>query len=355
MRRIAAGMLTGLAVMGLVMTGLVLGTATLGGDARAQDVITSPDWVRKPTQSEMRASWPYEAAQKGIGGRAVIQCSVDVQGLLQGCTVVSETPEGSGFGGSALLLAGSFKMKPKMVNGRPVAGGVVRIPIVFGDPGGPMSGPSTGAILEPIWETAPSFDDMAAAWPKRAGDVAVGGAVLRCTITKTGTLDNCSTFNELPRDKGFGAAAKSLAGRFKLKLTPEELAKVRGSFVNVTFRFLNPASPEGAQRKLSRPRWIRQLDPARIQAIFPKAAADAGVKSGLGVVECIVQPDGRLGGCKAVREDPAGLGFGDSALQVAAIMQLNPWSDDGRPVDGASIRLPVKFDLAPDAAAPPKP
>ena len=84
----------------------------------------------------MRASWPYEAAQKGIGGRAVIQCSVDVQGLLQGCTVVSETPEGSGFGGSALLLAGSFEMKPKMVNGRPVAGGVVRIPIVFGDPGG---------------------------------------------------------------------------------------------------------------------------------------------------------------------------------------------------------------------------
>ena len=79
------------------------------------------------------------------------------------------------------------------------------------------------------------------------------------------------------------------------------------------------------------------------------------MKSGLGVVECVVQPDGKLGGCKAVREDPAGLGFGDSALQVAAIMQLNPWSDDGRPVDGASIRLPVKFDLAPDAAAPPKP
>lgn len=352
MRMFAAG-----ALAGLVSAGLLVASVAMGVSARAQDVITSPDWIRKPTQAEMRASWPYEAAQKGIGGKAVIQCSVDVQGLLQGCTVVSETPEGSGFGGSALLLAGSFKMKPKTVNGQPVAGGVVRIPIVFGDPGGPLSGPATGAVLQPIWETAPSFDDMAAAWPKRAGDVAVGGAVLRCTITKTGTLDNCATFNELPRDKGFGAAAKSLAGRFKLKLAPEELAKVRGSFVNVTFRFLNPASPEAALRKLGKPRWIRQLDPARIQAIFPKAAADAGVKSGLGVVECVVQPDGKLGGCKAVREDPAGLGFGDSALQVAAIMQLNPWSDDGRPVDGANIRLPVKFDLAADApaAVPPKP
>jgi hypothetical protein len=48
--------------------------------------------------------------------------------------VVSETPPAYGFGAAALTLAGKFLMEPKLQNGRAVAGGAVRIPIVFSLP-----------------------------------------------------------------------------------------------------------------------------------------------------------------------------------------------------------------------------
>jgi TonB family protein len=332
------------AVAAACLAGGVLTQSALAGD-----VITMPDWLRKPTQAELRAQWPYEAARKGIGGKAVISCAIDIQGLLKNCAVVSETPEGMGFGKAALLLAPSFKMRPQRLNGKPVEGGPVRIPIVFEDPGGGqmMSGPPGLAIVDPIWAAAPSFDQVAAAWPKAAGDAASGGATLQCTVTKTGHLDNCATYNELPSGKGFGAAAKSLVSRFALKLDPDP-ARTRGALVNVTFRFFNPATPEGKARKLSQARWITTLDASKVQAIFPKLAAEAGVKAGLGVADCLIKPDGHLTDCTVSREEPADLGFGQSALLVAGIMQMNPWTDDGRPVDGARVKLPVRFGLAPE-------
>ena len=36
-----------------------------------------------------------------------------------------------------------------------------------------------------------------------------------------------------------------------------------------------------------------------------------------------------------------------AALLVAPIMQMNPWTDDGRPVDGVRIKLRVQSGLAP--------
>jgi TonB family protein len=333
----------------------VLAGLLLAGGALAEDVITYPDWVRRPTAEEMRASWPAAAGRKGIGGKALISCGLDIQGLLKNCVVVSETPEGSGFGQSALLLAGSFKMTPKKINGKPVDGGDlrIRIPIVFEDPDGPIGGPTVGALTAPVWTAAPGFDDMAAAWPKSAGELASGGAVLRCTFNRLGKLTNCDTFNELPRGKGFGAAARTLVSKFALGIDPANPIKGQGNFVNVSFRFINPATPEGQLRKLSQPRWITTLAPDKVQAIFPKQAADAGVKAGKGVAECRVAADGHLKDCKVSREDPPGLGFGASAVLVAGVMQLNPWSDDGRPVDGAMIKLPVQFGLAPEPVAKP--
>jgi len=351
------GSLAVLTGVGLVLVGGMLAPGAFAPEALADDIVTNPDWLKKPTPEQMRAAWPYEAARKGIGGKAVISCEVDIQGLLKNCGVVSETPEGSGFGQAALLLAPSFKMKPRRVNGKPAEGGQVRIPISFEGPGDGqmMAGPPSLAIVDPIWATAPSFDDMAAAWPKVAGDIASGGAFLRCSVSKAGKLDNCATYNELPRDNGFGAAAKSLASKFTLKLDPNSQRGSRPPFVNVAFRFLNPDTPEGKARKLTQARWITTLDASKVQAVFPKQAADSGVKAGMGMADCLITADGHLAECKVAKEEPAGLGFGQSALLVAAIMQLNPWTDDGRPVGGARIKLPIRFGLAPEPSPPEQP
>ena len=43
------------------------------------------------------------------------------------------------------------------------------------------------------------------------------------------------------------------------------------------------------------------------------------------------------------------------AVAIAGVMQMNPWTDDGRPVDGARIRLPINFTQAEEPAPKAKP
>jgi protein TonB len=63
------------------------------------------------------------------------------------------------------------------------------------------------------------------------------------------------------------------------------------------------------------------------------------------MVDCTVVHDGSLNDCAVASEDPAGLGFGDAALQIAAVMGMNPWTAQGTPVEGARIRLPIRLVL----------
>ena len=318
--------------------------------AKAEPVITKPEWLRKPSGADISNVWPAEAARKGVGGKALISCIVNVTGTLRNCTIVSETPEGLGFGPAALMLAGSFQMKPRMVDGKPVEGATVRIPLSFAGGYRSSGGATAAGINAPVWMKAPSFADMAAAWPRSAGDIAEGGATLRCRIMSTGYLKDCQRLAQLPSGKGFGDAAMELVGRFQLYMAPEEAARVKNGLVNVPFRFLNPATPEGQARKVSKPRWIVQINPEKVLALYPDKAADAGIRKGSGAADCLVAVDGKLTDCKVARETPADLGFGPAAVAIAGVMQMNPWTDDGRPVDGARIRLPINFTQADEPA-----
>lgn len=204
------------------------------------------------------------------------------------------------------------------------------------------SAPSTSLV----WARAPSFADMIMAWPSKAGSLKEGRAVLECRIAAGGRLANCDVASEFPKGQGFGNAARGLVRRFELKIDYSQLNPNTDHWVDVPFHFINPGSADGQARKVSDPRWISMPDPNRIQGAFPKAAADAGVRAGVGVIDCATAPDGHLTDCKVSREDPVGLGFGEAAMTVAPIMQMNPWTDDGRPVDGARIKLPIQFKLA---------
>jgi TonB family protein len=117
---------------------LLLVVLTLGGGYGAwatqpsqSRTVVNPDWLSRPNGADLARLYPHQALAQKLQGTAVMQCRVTRTGALSACVIFRETPQDVGFGKAALQMAPLFKMKPKRVDGKPVAGGVVRIPIRF--------------------------------------------------------------------------------------------------------------------------------------------------------------------------------------------------------------------------------
>ncbi|HEX7948238.1 MAG TPA: energy transducer TonB [Phenylobacterium sp.] len=93
--------------------------------------IRNPTWLKRPGADEFARFYPDREQRMGITGSATISCTVTAVGSVNNCRVVSETPDPGGFGQAALKLSRYFKMSPQTVDGQPVEGGQVSIPIRF--------------------------------------------------------------------------------------------------------------------------------------------------------------------------------------------------------------------------------
>jgi TonB family protein len=312
---------------------------------------SNPEWQKKPTSADLAGVFPTAAVKAGKDGKAGIGCQVTIEGFLQNCKVLWEDPVGLGFGQAALQLAPQFRMTPKVRGGQPVPGGKVSVPIVWaGLANGGFKPTGQSLVLDPPWIASPTAAQVTAAWPAEAGALPSGQAVLRCDLDKVGGLKSCDVISENPRNKGFGKAAKTLSKSFKVSFGGQNGKDLDDYKIDVPFRFRNPATPD--TRKLTKPRWIRTLTAQGMADIYPEAAMKAGVKTGLGVVSCLVNASGDLTDCQAAREEPANLAFAAAAIQAAGVMRMNPWTLEGDPVDGLRITLPVRFEWN---EPPPKP
>jgi hypothetical protein len=264
--------------------------------------------------------------------------------------MIAESPSGLGFGEAALTLTRYFAMRPKTVNGIPVGGATVVIPMRFGESNG-LVGSVIHLLKEPVWSQTPTAAQVAAAFPRgEIGKVDFGHATMRCRVRSNGLLTNCDAFADQPEGGGFKWAALKLADDFRLAVADYDPSSLRDVSVDVLVSITAPGKPAP---KPTSPQWVRALDPASLLAVYPAKAMTAGVMRGRGVVECRVTHEGSLADCRVISEDPEGLGFGEAALKVAGLMAMNPWTSEGAPVDDALIRLPITLALPPPLASTP--
>ena len=311
---------------------------------------TPADWARRPTTDQLRAVYPTEALRKGIGGRATINCIATVQGALQDCVAVSESPVGSGFGGAAVALAPQFTMKPAKLKGV-AAPSVVRIPIRWGETSGGLPGVGSKKVAPPglLWADAPSFADVVAAYPRKAREAKVGGrATLACDMSREGRLTACQLVIAQPTGYGFDLAAKALAKRFLLDVKSDADRKATRSLtVHLPITF-DPSILDG-ELVIGKPSWAALPTIDQLRAALEKVEAEGTARA---TISCAVQPGGTVGECKVLSEEPGAKGVGQAALSLAPNFRLTTWTAEGLPTVGGIVRIPIRFE--PGAIATPK-
>ena len=119
-----------------------------------EGVITRPDWLRKPDANTLARYFPPFATFLELGGFVRMTCTVNTDGTLKDCKVLSEKPAGLGFGEAAIEMAPDFAMRPETLDGTPVNGASVTIPITFATPvraavPPPVSPPNDGPTPTP--------------------------------------------------------------------------------------------------------------------------------------------------------------------------------------------------------------
>ncbi|MDO8381325.1 energy transducer TonB [Phenylobacterium sp.] len=101
---------------------------------------------------------------------------------------------------------------------------------------------------------------------------------------------------------------------------------------------------KASPKELEGPIWIDTPTGEDIARYYPANAQRTNVE-GVATMACQVAADGRLTNCAVTRQYPAGAGFGDATLKLAPLFRMTPVTKDGAPVEGGTIRIPIRYRL----------
>lgn len=103
--------------------------APSAAELEAATLIERPTWIARPNAQSFARYYPVVALERGVDGRAMLDCLVKPDGGLR-CAVTVEDPPAMGFGLAALGLSLEFRL-PAELDGVATAGRRVRVPIRF--------------------------------------------------------------------------------------------------------------------------------------------------------------------------------------------------------------------------------
>lgn len=241
--------------------------------------------------------YPPLAEPAGIAGKAKVEVSVDSKGFVTGAKLLSEDPQGFGFGEAALVAGRRWTFEP----GRP---GSFRITMTFAPSDGrePVNLADLPEAPQPVDRVSPNYPEAA-----ESADVN-GDARIAVAIANDGNITQTWVALEAPTGYGFGAAADRAVKQWRFA------AGSPGLYV-IEVRFRTDSATDGVYWSDLKP----LPEPIhRVPVAYPAQARTAKANGKVRLAVSVLG-DGSVAEATVVSEEPKDKGLG-SAVREAVLL-----------------------------------